>query len=131
MRRVALLALGLMLVGVWPHDGARGQTSATPPVSLAPPPGAGAKNSRLPPAAAAGRASTSVMGKPAPVTNPAADYDGFSAVDDNDTPSQVTPPVRSRAAKSNPDANSSAGPSSIDQEDEALRRKLTICKNCK
>ncbi|WBL81086.1 hypothetical protein I3J27_11935 [Bradyrhizobium xenonodulans] len=137
MRRVALLALGLMFAGIWPHDGARGQTSAPPPVSLAPPdaspPRAGAKNSRLPPATA-GRASTSVIGEPAPAPNPAADYDGFSAVDDNDTPSQVTPPVRSRAAKggkSNPDANSSADPSSIDQEDEALKRKLTICKNCK
>lgn len=138
MRRVALLALGLIFVGVWPHDGARGQTSATPPVSLAPPeaspPRTNAKNSRLPPAAAGRAASTSVMGEPAPAPNPAADYDGFSAVDDNDTPSRVTPPVRSRAAKggkSNPDANGSAGPSSIDQDDEALKRKLTICKNCK
>lgn len=138
MRRVALLALGLMLVGVGPHDGARGQTSATPPVSLAPPdaspPRTSAKNSRLPPAAAAGRASTSVLGEPVPVPNPAADYDGFSAVDDNDTPSQVTPPVRSRAAKSsvpNSDTKGNAAQQLIDQDDEALKRKLTICKNCK
>lgn len=138
MRRVALLALGLMFVGVWPHDSARGQTSATPPVSLAPPdaspPRAGAKTSRRPPSAAVGRASTSVMGEPAPVPNPAADYDGFSAVDDNDTPSQVTPPVRSRAAKSsvpNSDTKGNAAQQLIDQDDEALKRKLTICKNCK
>ena len=123
MRRVALLVLGLMFVGVWPYDSARGQTSATPPVSLAPPeaspPRAGAKNSRLPPTATGRAASTPVMGEPAPVSNPSADYDGFSAIDDNDAPSQLTPPVRSRAAKggkSKQDANGSADPSSIDQE---------------
>lgn len=69
-----------------------------------------------------------------PAPNPGADYDGFSAVDDNDTPSQVMPPVRSRAAKgskSRPDTNGPAEQSSVDQEDEALKRKLTICKNCK
>lgn len=74
------------------------------------------------------------MGEPAPVPNPAADYDGFSAVDDDDTPSQVTPPVRSRAAKSsvpNSDTKGNAAQQLIDQDDEALKRKLTICKNCK
>lgn len=74
------------------------------------------------------------MGEPTPVPNPAADYDGFSAVDDNDTPSQVTPPVRSRAAKSsvpNSDTKGNAAQQLIDQDDEALKRKLTICKNCK
>nr|WP_247501662.1 hypothetical protein [Bradyrhizobium sp. 1] len=132
MRSATLLALSLMVVGVWSLDGASGQTA--PPVSLAPPnaspPHANAKNSTIP--SASGReTSTPVRGVIAPAPNPAADYDGFSATDDNDTPSQVTPPVRSRAAmgaKSNPDA---AGQSPIDQEDEALRRKLTICKNCK
>ncbi|WP_347337605.1 hypothetical protein [Bradyrhizobium sacchari] len=60
--------------------------------------------------------------------NPAADYDGFSAVDANDASGQVTPPVRSRAAKdngSNPDAGV------LEQEDSALKRKLMICQNCK
>jgi hypothetical protein len=72
-----------------------------------------------------------IGGLPA-VPNPAADYDGLSAVDDNDTPGQATPTARPRAttrAKSSPDTN--AEQSSIDQEDEALKRKLTICKNCK
>ncbi|CUU20281.1 bll3108 hypothetical protein CDS [Bradyrhizobium sp.] len=81
-----------------------------------------------------------MIGGPPPMPNPAADYDGFSVgtVDDNDASSQATPPVRSRAAKgaksnstSNPDTNGLGGQSSIDQEDEALKRKLTICKNCK
>jgi hypothetical protein len=133
MKSVTLLALSLLFAGVWSHDTAKGQTSVTPPVSLAPPnappPRANANSSRIPPAASGREASPPVIAGPAP--NPAADYDGFSATNDNDTPSQVTPPVRSRAAKgskSNPDA---AGQSPIDQEDETLRRKLTICKNCK
>src|ERR1051325_1716948 len=99
MRSATLLALSLMVVGVWPLDGASGQTA--PPVSLAPPnaspPRANANHSRIPPAASGRQPSHPVLRGPAP--NPAADYDGFSATDDNDTPSQVTPPVRSRAAK--------------------------------
>lgn len=140
MRSVTFLALSLMVIGAWSQDSARGQTSVTPPVSLAPPqaspPHTSAKNSRIPPAAASREVSTPVIGGPPPVPNPAADYDGFSVgtVDDNETSSQVAPPVRSGAAKasrSNLDTNGPAGQSSVDQEDEALRRKLTICQNCK
>ncbi|MCP3398321.1 hypothetical protein [Bradyrhizobium sp. CCGB20] len=139
MRSVTLLALGLMFVGASSHDSARGQTSVAPPVSLAPPkaspPRTSAKDSRTPPPATSGReVSPPVIGGPPQAPNPGADYDGFGAVDDNDTPSQVTPPVRSRAAKgskSRPDTNGPAEQSSVDQEDEALKRKLTICKNCK
>ncbi|WP_426610049.1 hypothetical protein [Bradyrhizobium sp. McL0616] len=58
---------------------------------------------------------------------PSTDYDGFSVgSEDNDTPDQATPPVRSRAAK-----NGTAGQPSVDQEDEALKRKLMICQSCK
>ncbi|MBB4369108.1 hypothetical protein GGD63_001896 [Bradyrhizobium sp. cir1] len=62
--------------------------------------------------------------------NPAADYDGFSVgtVDDNDSSNQVTPPVRSRAAK---DTKSNPNADGLDQEDGALKRKLMICQNCK
>ncbi|WP_246583520.1 hypothetical protein [Bradyrhizobium iriomotense] len=138
MRSVTLLALGLMFVGAWSHDSARGQTSVSPPVSLAPPDASPPRPSatkparvttnRTPPAASGREPSPAVIGMPQP--NPAADYDGFSVgtVDDNDTPSQVTPPVRSRAAKDsrpNPDTND------LDQEDGALKRKLMICQNCK
>ena len=81
-------------------------------------------------------APPTAIGNVSPTPKPAADYDGFSVgtVDDNDTSSQVAPPVRSGAAKasrSNLDTNGPAGQSSVDQEDEALRRKLTICQNCK
>ena len=134
MKSATLLALSLILVGICAQDSARAQTA--PPVSLtapkASPPRAGTKN---PPV-------TSNRVSPAPVTSgppqlpnpaPAADYDGFSAgTDDNDAASQLAPPVRSRAAKgSSRDTNGLDAQSSIDQEDEALKRKLTICKNCK
>ncbi|MBH5366600.1 hypothetical protein [Bradyrhizobium glycinis] len=141
MRNVTLLALGLMFVGAWPHDGARGQTSAAPPVSLAPPdaspPHEGANKSkpkRAPATVTNKRTPTAreptppVIGGPAAMPNPAADYDGFSAsTDGNDAPSQVTPPARSSAGK----GSSIDSQSLIDQDDEALKRKLTICKNCK
>lgn len=149
MRRTTLMALSLFFVCAWSQDSARGQTSATPPVSLAPPrasPPHSAKtakpkgepalvtNNRTPPATAGREPSPPVIGGPAATPNPAADYDGFSAGadDDNDTPSQVTPSARSRAAKgSSRDTNGLDPQSSIDQEDEALKRKLMICKNCK
>ena len=131
MRSVTLLALGLMLVGAWSHDSAKGQTSAAPPVSLAPPkaslPRASAKNS---PAASDRVSSTPATGGVPQPPNPAADYDGFSAVDDNDTPEQTTRATTSRAAKGSK-PNPDTAQQSIDQEDEALKRKLTICKSCK
>ncbi|MBW7964355.1 hypothetical protein [Bradyrhizobium sp. BR 10261] len=128
-RRNLLLALSLILIGAWSQDRATGQNSATPPVSLAPPnasaPHAGTKNS---PRTSAGVPSTPpTSGLPQlPSPAAAADYDGFSVgTDDRDAPSQVTPPARSRAA------NGLDAQSLVDQEDEALKRKLTICKNCK
>ncbi|MET4066430.1 hypothetical protein ABID58_001213 [Bradyrhizobium sp. S3.2.6] len=134
MKSATLLVLGFVFVGVWSQDSATGQTSVAPPVSLAPPkaspPRAGAGIS---PAASDNRSSTPAMNGPSLSPNPAIDYDGFSAgTDDNDAPSQLAPPVRSRAAKgSSRDTNGLDAQSSIDQEDEALKRKLTICKNCK
>ncbi|MDF0516979.1 hypothetical protein P0R31_07030 [Bradyrhizobium yuanmingense] len=136
MRSVVFLALGLMFVGVWSHDSARGQTSVVPPVSLAPPDASPQRPSATKPARvttnrtppmASGR-EPSVIGRPHP--NPAADYDGFSVgtVDDVDTPSRVMPPARSRAAR---DANSNPDANGLDQEDGALKRKLMICQNCK
>lgn len=132
MRRTTLLAFGFVVVGVWSQHSARGQTSVAPPVSLAPPkasPQAGARNSR----AASDRASTTpaTSGLPA-APNPAVDYDGLSLdnAEDNDTPSQSTRPTRSRT-QPGLDTSGTAARQSIDQEDEALKRKLTICKSCK
>jgi hypothetical protein len=74
--------------------------------------------------------STPATGGPPQSPNPAADYDGFSAVDDNDTPEPATRATTSRAAKGSK-PNPDTAQQSIDQEDEALKRRLTICKNCK
>ena len=129
MRRVALLALSLIVVGVWSQDRARGQSSTAPPVSLAAPnapPHASAKNAK--PAASGKEPSPAVTGGLAALPSPAADYDGFNAgTDENDAPSRLTPPARPRAAR---DTGLDAQ-TLVDQEDEALKRKLTICKNCK
>ena len=130
-RRNLLLALSLILIGAWSQDSARAQTSAAPPVSLAPPnaslPHAGTKNS--PRTSAGVPSSPATSGLPQlPGPAPAADYDGFSAgPDDHDAPSQVTPPARSRAEK----GSSLDAQTLVDQEDEVLKRKLTICQKCK
>ena len=137
MKSATLLALGFLVVGVWSQDSASGQTSVAPPVSLAPPkaspPRARAKNS---PAASDSVPSTPATSGLPSQPNPAVDYDGFSVgtVDDNAPPDQTTRPMRPRAAKGskpNPDTKGIAGQDPIDQEDEALKRKLTICKSCK
>src|SRR5882757_4322172 len=137
MKRATLLALSFVLVAVWSQDSARGQSSVAPPVSLAPPkaspPRAGAKNL---PAASDKVSSTPATSGPPSSPNPAVDYDGFSVgtVEDNDTPDQATRPTRPRAAgssKPNPDTKGIAGQDPIDQEDDALKRKLMICQSCK
>jgi len=144
MRLATLLALGLILAGTWSQDSAQAQSAASPPVSLTPPnaspPQGNAKsakpkreptavaNDRRAPASSRREPSPPVIGGLPASPNSAADYDGFSARnDDSDTPSQVTAPARSRSAR---DGNGDAQ-STIDQEDEALKRKLNICKNCK
>jgi hypothetical protein len=140
MKRTTLLTLGFALVAVWPQDNALGQTSAASPLSLvpssrekpaaaAPPPRAGASNS-------APRGAAPLTNGFPPPPNPAADYDGFSVntVEDHDTSDQVAKPARSRAArvsKPNLDTSGSTAQQSIDQEEEALKRKLTICQGCK
>jgi hypothetical protein len=117
MKTAMLLALGLLLVGGWPQDGAIAQT--VPPVSLAPPkaspPRAG---TRKPPAAA-----PTVSG-PAQAPNPALDHDGFSVGGENDAQTALTAGTRGVR-------NRGADSSSLDPDDEALKRKLIICQNCK
>jgi len=132
------------MAGIWSRDCAQAQGTTAPPVSLTPPNASpphvsakGAKPKREPaaatndhraPGASGGEPSPPVIGGIPARPSSAADYDGFSARDDDsDTPSQVTPSARSRSAR---DGNGDAQ-STIDQEDEALKRKLNICKNCK
>lgn len=119
-----------------------------PPMAApnAAPPRATAKNSKRPakpngepssatndtlPAASDKLSSTPVISSP-PSPNPALDYDGFSVgtVDDTDMSGQAARPTRSRAAKaSKPKLETDS--TALDQEDEALKRKLTICRDCK
>ncbi|WP_375310007.1 hypothetical protein WHZ77_22835 [Bradyrhizobium sp. A5] len=132
MRRTILLAFSLSLAGVWSQDGAQGQTPTTPPVSLAPPkapPQVGARNS---PAASDRVSSTPAISGLPSGPNPAVDYDGLSVdtVEDNDTPNQSTRSTKSRAHPSL-DTSGTTARQSNELEDEALKRKLTICKNCK
>lgn len=137
MRRTIVLAFSLMLAGICSQDSARGQTA--PPVSLAPPqatppraPPPSAKNSRpnrdpSPVTVPGGEASAPAIGSLPPSPHPAADYDGFSVgTEDDGASTQAAPRARPRAARNNP-----AGQEWRDQDDDALKRKLTICKNCK
>jgi hypothetical protein len=91
----------------------------------------------MPPTAPDHASSSPVIGRLPPSPKPAADYDGFSAdiVDDGDASGQTTRPAKPRRAKSSKlgqESDSIAGQQSVDQaEDEKLKRKLTICRDCK
>jgi hypothetical protein len=91
----------------------------------------------MPPTAPDHASSSPVIGRLPPSPKPAADYDGFSTdiVDDGDASGQTTRPVKPRRAKSSKlgqESDSIAGQQSVDQaEDEKLKRKLTICRDCK
>lgn len=127
MRRTILMTLSLTLAGVWSLGGATGQTTTIPPVSLAPPkaaPQAGPKSQPVSP--------TPAINGLLPAPSPAADYDGLSVApgEDSDAPDPSSRPVRSRA-QTKLDKKGGASQQSIDDEDDALKRKLTICKSCK
>jgi hypothetical protein len=115
---------------------------ASPPVSSedATPPKAPAKRAAPPKAAEGGsqsKASARREKPPAATTDappkPAADYDGLTAagVDEpvQDLPANSAASNRSKRAR---DADSvTAEPSADSPEDAALKRKLTICRDCK
>ena len=147
MKNVALFAIGFLSAGFWQPDGARCQTSLAPPLSLArpapspevdasPPPVIRASPTTTddapPPAATAKRAPPPVArGTPPP--KPAADYDGFTTGAENEPVAKL--PDLSRTAKRSkpvkePDSIA-GGPWADSPEDGPLRRKLTICRDCK
>ena len=85
------------------------------------------------PTATARRSAPPVTARDAPPPKPAADYDGFTTgIEDEPVPKV---PVRPRAAnrsKLKKEPVSIAGQPPADSgEDEQLRRKLTICRDCK
>lgn len=95
-----------------------------------------ATNAALPSAASDKVSSKPGIGGPPASPDPAIDYDGFSigTVDESDRSGRAGRRVRSRAAKAsklNVETSGLTGQESIDREDEALKRKLTICRDCR
>ena len=85
------------------------------------------------PTATAKRSAPPLAARDAPPPKPATDYDGFTTVVEDEPVPKL--PVRPRAAnrsKLTKEPDSIAGQPSADPgEDEQLRRKLTICRDCK
>lgn len=149
MKNAALFAIGFLSVGFWLLDSARCQTSLAPPLSLArpaPSPEVDASPPAViratpptatddvpPPKATARRAAPPVAPKDAPPPKPAADFDGFTTAAEDEPVAKL--PVSPRAAnrsKPKKEADSIAGqPWADSAEDVQLRRKLTICRDCK
>jgi len=155
MKNPALFAIGLLSFHFGLLDGARCQTSLAPPLSLsrrappldetAPPPAIiralpEATYEDAPPKATAKRAAPPAAARNAtrnaPAPKPAADYDGFitGAQDEPVTRQPDLPRTttnRSKNAKKEEPAGIAARPSDDSAEDEQLKRKLTICRDCK
>jgi hypothetical protein len=148
MKNAALFAIGLLSVNFWLLDRARCQTSLSPPLSLArpapspderaPPPAVimasppTATDDAPPPAATTKRAAPPVArGTPSP--KPAADYDGFTTGTQNEPVAKLPDlPRTAKRSKAVKEPDSIAGrPPADSAEDESLRRKLTICRDCK
>jgi hypothetical protein len=147
MKHAALFAIGLLSVHFWLLDGARCQTSLAPPLArpapapevdasppavilASPPP---ATDDVPPPRATAKRAAPPAAARDAPPPKPAADHDGFTTGVE-DEPVQKLPDLARTAKRSKsikePDG-SAGGPWAGSPEDEQLKRKLTICRDCK
>jgi hypothetical protein len=154
MKNAALLALGLLSVSFWLPEGARSQISPAPPLSLArpapspdetaPPPAIIRASPEVtddasPPKATARRSAPPVAPKNATrdvPPKPAADYDGFTTGAHDEPVAKLPDLPRTTTNRSKPkkekEPASIAGQSSADDAaDEQLRRKLTICRDCK
>jgi hypothetical protein len=150
-RNAALFVVGFLSINFWLlRDSAQCQTSLAPPLSLARPAPLPDKNSAptattnsaLPPVTTDDiRSSTATTRRAAPKVDardtrspkPTADYDGITVGIDNER--APTLPVRPRRANQSKLKQESADPAarqSFDQEEEQiLRGKLMICRDCK
>jgi hypothetical protein len=130
-KNAALFALGLLPVNFWLNDSARCQTSLTPPLSLAQPATSPNEGSQ-PSATTAKRSAPPVTARAVPSPKPAADYDGLSPlVEDKPLP---TMPLRSRTTnqpKLTQEPSIAEQRAADQREDEKLKHKLTICRDCK
>ena len=134
MKNAALFAIGFLSVGFWLPDGAKCQTSLAPPLARPAP-----SPSEIAPPPAVIRASPPATTDDAPATTarrvappkPAADYDGFTT-HAQDEPVAKLPNRTAKRPKPVKEPDGIAGrPWADSPEDEALRRKLTICRDCK
>ena len=148
MKHATLFAIGILSASFGLPDGASCQTSRTPPLSLArpapsadetAPPPAIIRASPLPEEDASSKPATRRSALPAaaknatreaPAPKPAADYDGFSVSVDHDPVAKL--PLSPRTTnRSKAGKEPGAGELTDPGEDEQLRRKLTICRDCK
>ena len=131
-KKAALLAVGFVSLSFWLHDSARCQTSLAPPLSLARPaplPDKGSTATDDPSTATSKRSTPADARSP----KPTADYDGFTVSTDERVPAL---PARPRPANQSKlkrgSSGSTAGQQSFDQEEEEkLKDKLSICRDCK
>jgi hypothetical protein len=150
MKNAALFATGLLSVSFGPLDGARCQTSLAPPLSRArpapsadegaPPPAIirasppATTDEAPPPKATAKRSAPPVAARDVPAPKPAADYDGFTTGVQNEPVAKLPDLPRTTTNRSKPkkEPDSIARQPGDDYgEDEQLKRKLTICRDCK
>jgi hypothetical protein len=146
MKNAALLAIGFLSVNFWLLDSARCQTSLAPPLSLArpaPSPDVDASppavirasptDDAAPPKPTAKRSAPPVAARDAPPPKPAADYDGLAtSIEDEPVPKLPGSPRAANRSKPGKEPDSIAGqPWADSAEDVQLRRKLTICRDCK
>ena len=84
------------------------------------------------PKATARRAAPPVAASDAPPPKPAADYDGLASIEDEPAAKLPVSPRTAYRAKPKREPDSIAGQRPAESaEDEQLRRKLTICRDCK
>jgi hypothetical protein len=149
MKNAALFGIGFLSVSFWLHDSARCQTSLAPPLSLArpapspeegaPPPAIirasppTAPDDAPPPKATARHPAPLVTARDAPSPKPAADYDGFTAgADDEPVPKAPAKPRAANRSKPKKEPDGVERQPSLDYgDDDQLKRKLTICRDCK
>jgi hypothetical protein len=149
MKNAGLFAIGLLSVGFCLLDNARCQTSLAPPLSLARPAPAPdvdasppaiiraspptATDDAPPPKATVKRSAPPVAARDAPPPKPAADHDGFTThVEDEPVAKLPVSPRAANRSKPKREADSIPGqPWADSAEDAQLRRKLTICRDCK
>jgi hypothetical protein len=148
MKHATFFAIGCLSVSLGLPDSASCQTSRAPPLSLArpapspdetAPPPAIIRASPLPEEDAPSKPAARRSAPPVAAKNatrdaappkPATDYDGFSvSVDDDPVAKLPLSPRTANRSKSRKEPN--PGELTDPIEDEQLRRKLTICRDCK